>query len=138
MLLGAIGVLDDICLSQISVVMELWETKQNIRFAELFERSLRVGRSHVASLVNTLVLVYAGANLPLFLLFQSGTQQPLWVTLNSEFLLEEVVRTLTGSIGLVVAVPLSTFLAVITILFLPQVFEGVAKTSDSSHNGHHH
>lgn len=138
MLLGAIGVLDDICVSQVAVVMELWGAKNTIRFGELFQRALRVGRSHVASLVNTLVLVYAGTNLPLFLLFQSGTQQPLWVTLNSEFLLEEVVRTLTGSIGLVIAVPLSTFLAAVTVLYLPQVFEGVAEKAGSSHNGHHH
>ncbi len=121
-LLSTLGVLDDIIVSQIAVVRELFESKPHIQFGELFQRSLRVGQTHVASLVNTLVLVYAGSNLPLFLLF-ANAEQPLWVTLNSELIMEEMIRTLSGSIGLVTAVPISTFLAAATLLILPKVLD---------------
>lgn len=110
-MLGALGVLDDITVSQISVVYQLKAVKQALSWQELYQRSLVVGKDHVASLVNTLVLAYAGANLPLFLLFTVNRHVPMWVTLNSEIIVEEVVRTLAGSLGLVVAVPLSSILA---------------------------
>lgn len=110
-LLGALGVLDDICVAQIAIVFELKSVKNDIPLSELYDRALKIGKDHVASLVNTLILAYAGANLPLFLLFTINTQMPVWVTLNSEVILEEVIRTLTGSIGLVLAVPISTLIA---------------------------
>ncbi len=110
-MLGTLGVLDDICLAQVSVVTQLKEAKPNIEFSELYRRSLAVGKDHVASLVNTLVLAYAGSSLPLFLLFTMNDTQPAWVALNSEIIAEEVVRTITGSIGLVLAVPLTTIAA---------------------------
>lgn len=110
-LLGALGVLDDITVSQVSIVYELFDAKKNISWLELYERGLAVGKDHVASLVNTLVLAYAGANLPLFLLLVLNKQTPTWVSLNSDILVEEIIRTIAGSIGLVLAVPLSTFLA---------------------------
>lgn len=137
-LLGTLGVLDDIIVSQIAVVEELFATKPKIQFNELFQRSLRVGQTHVASLVNTLVLVYAGANLPLFLLF-SQSSQPLWVTLNSELIMEEIVRTLAGSIGLVLAVPIATFLAAASFLFLPKIIDlpQEKKKKKPSHIHHH-
>ncbi|MEX0895409.1 MAG: YibE/F family protein [Patescibacteria group bacterium] len=110
-MLGALGVLDDITVSQVSVVFQLRAAKKNISSGELYRRSLAVGKDHVASLVNTLVLAYAGANMPLFLLFIMNENTPDWVTLNSEVIVEEVVRTLAGSIGLVLAVPVATFIA---------------------------
>ncbi len=106
--LGALGVLDDITVSQVSVVFQLKFLKKKISFQELYSRALYVGKDHVASLVNTLVLAYAGANLPLFLLLILDKQTPLWVIMNSQIIVEEVVRTLVGSIGLVLAVPLTT------------------------------
>nr|MBP9819944.1 YibE/F family protein [Candidatus Woesebacteria bacterium] len=110
-LLGALGVLDDIVVSQVSVVHELKAVSPGLSFEELYQRGLEVGRDHVASLVNTLVLAYAGANLPLFLLFYLNTQSPFWVTLNSDIIAEEVLRTLVGSVALVTAVPVATALA---------------------------
>lgn len=110
-LLGALGVLDDICVAQVSVVRQLLSSNKNISITELYQRAMIVGKDHVASLVNTLVLAYAGANLPLFLLFTLHTEIPLWVTLNQEMIIEEVIRTLSGSIGLVIAVPLTTVVA---------------------------
>ena len=118
-ILGALGVLDDITVSQVAVVFQLRAAKKDITFQELYKRGLTVGKDHVASLVNTLVLAYAGANLPLFLLFTLNQQTPDWVTLNSEVIVEEIIRTLTGSIGLVLAVPLATFLAAFVALRVP-------------------
>jgi len=110
-ILGALGVLDDIIVSQISVVNQLYQTNKKIQFDELFNRALEVGRDHIASLVNTLVLAYAGANLPLFLLFYQSQDIPVWVTINNELIAEEIVRTLVGSFGLVLAVPITTLIA---------------------------
>lgn len=110
-MLGALGVLDDITISQVSTVFELRRANEKLPFQELYQRGMRVGRDHVASLVNTLVLAYAGANLPLLILFTISEGTPSWVHLNSEILAEEIVRTLIGSLGLVMAVPLTTALA---------------------------
>lgn len=110
-MLGALGVLDDIAVSQVAVVFELAAAKPKITFKELYRRAYTVGKTHVASLVNTLVLAYAGANLPLFLLFVTSQNTPTWIALNSEIIAEEIIRTLVGSIGLVLAVPLTTVLA---------------------------
>ncbi len=110
-MLGALGVLDDITISQVATVFELKRANKKLSFEDLYQRGMRVGKDHVASLVNTLVLAYAGANLPLFLLFTLSADTPLWVILNQQLIAEEVVRTLMGSIGLVAAVPLSTALA---------------------------
>jgi uncharacterized membrane protein len=112
-MLGALGVLDDIAISQVSTVFELRRANKKWDFSELYQAGMRVGRDHVASLVNTLVLAYAGANMPLFILFTISEHAPAWVHLNSELLAEEIVRTLVGSIGLVLAVPVATFLAAI-------------------------
>lgn len=111
MMIGALGVLDDITLAQISVIHQLHDAKPEMDFNELYKRGLEVGKDHVASLVNTLILAYAAGSLPLFLLFSLNSATPNWVTLNSEIIAEEVVRTLTGSIGLVLAVPIATFIA---------------------------
>ncbi len=115
-LLATLSVLDDGIVSQISIVYQLKDAKRSISFEELFFRSLSVGRDHIASLVNTLILAYAGASLPLFvLLFNSTTGLPLWVTLNQQMIAEEIVRTLVGSIALVCSIPLSTLVASLVI-----------------------
>lgn len=132
-LLGALGVLDDVIVSQVSLVHELKAVQPKLSFEELYWRALEVGRDHVASLVNTLVLAYAGANLPLFLLFYLNTQSPVWVTLNSDIVAEEFMRTVIGSIGLVAAVPLTTVLAAAVY-----TKRGVSKSEISVHHGHSH
>lgn len=108
--LGAIGALDDITVTQASTVFELKQARPDAGTPELFARGLRVGRDHIASTVNTLLLAYAGASMPLLLLFTlSGL--PLSVVANSEVVAVEIFRTLVGSVGLVAAVPLTTWLA---------------------------
>lgn len=128
-MLGALGVLDDIAVTQVATVFELKRANVKLEFAELYERAMRVGRDHVASLVNTLVLAYAGANLPLFLLFSTSNETPSWVHLNSSLIAEEIVRTLIGSIGLVIAVPVTTALAAYWSKKIPK--------SDLKHSHHH-
>ncbi|MFW6143424.1 MAG: YibE/F family protein [Patescibacteria group bacterium] len=109
-IIGFFGILDDVTIAQASLVVQLKEAKPSATFGELFSRGLRVGKDHIASVINTLFLVYAGAALPLLLLFVY-TEQPLGLILNTEPVAEEIVRTLVGSIALISAVPLTTFLA---------------------------
>lgn len=110
MVLGALGALDDVTVTQASAVWELNQANPRLGLSELFASGLRVGRDHVAASVNTLLLAYAGAALPLLLLFGlSGL--PLSVIANSEVVAVEIIRTLVGSIGLISAVPITTWLA---------------------------
>jgi uncharacterized membrane protein len=110
-LIGTLGVLDDITTAQTAVVEELKLSNPKMTIKELFFRANSVGREHIAALVNTLVLAYAGASFTLFILLVSNDQQPLWVILNSEFIVEEIIRTIVGSTTLILAVPISTALA---------------------------
>lgn len=107
---GAVGVLDDVAVNQASATFELKRANPRLEWAELFRHSMVIGRDHIASMTNTLLLAYAGAALPLFLLMAS-LDIPLAQTLNREFLAEEVVRTLVGSLGLILAVPVTSLLA---------------------------
>lgn len=138
-LLGVLGVLDDICLAQVAVVEELASAKPGIEMRELWQRSLRIGRTHVVSLVNTLILAYASANLPLFLLFViNQTNTPWWAALNSEILAEEIVRTLGGSIGLVLAVPISSALAAFSLKKLSDILPETSTGAPAHHHTHRH
>lgn len=124
-IIGALGVLDDITTSLSAAVDELHKANPKLNAKELYLRGLSVGREHISSLVNTLVLAYAGTSMPLFLFFFSTRDlQPLWVTLNSELIIEEVVRALAGSITLVLAVPITTFLAAVSFGRLPKTKRG--------------
>jgi hypothetical protein len=110
-IVGGLGVLDDVTVSQASLVFELSRANPAMRAAELVRAALRVGRDHVAATVNTIFLAYAGAALPLLVLF-FVVQQPLGTVATSEVVAVEVVRSLCGSVGLIAAVPLTTLLAV--------------------------
>lgn len=110
-ILGALGVLDDVTTTQSATVDELKKANPSFTSADLYRGGISVGREHIASLVNTLFLAYAGASLPLFLFFTTTSSQPLWITLNAEFIAEEIIRTLVGSIALILAVPITTMLA---------------------------
>jgi uncharacterized membrane protein len=110
MLIGALGVLDDLVISQSSSVFELYAANNTLSFKFLYKRSMNIGRDHVAATVNTLFLAYAGASLPMLLLFSFNTQDP-WLTINMSLIAEEIVRTMVGSIGLFISVPMTTALA---------------------------
>lgn len=110
-IIGALGVLDDVTASQTAAVEEIKNADPSLSFSELYRRGLNVGREHITALVNTLALAYAGASLPLFLLFSLNNTRPLWVIVNDEVIAEEIIRTLVGSTALLFAVPIATFFA---------------------------
>jgi uncharacterized membrane protein len=124
---GALGVLDDVTVSQVSTVAALRRANPRMSAPHLYREATRVGRDHVASTVNTLVLAYAGASLPLLLFFAEGTQS-FGRLITSEVVAVEIVRMLVGSVGLVLAVPITTALAAV-----------VLGTDDTAlHAGHDH
>ena len=108
--LGGLGAIDDMTVTQASAVWELRAAGPGLSDRLLFRAAMRIGRDHVASTVNTLALAYAGASMPLLVLFVLSGQS-LGAVANSEVVATEIVRTLVGSIGLVAAVPLTTWLA---------------------------
>jgi len=108
-ILGAVGVLDDVTVTQAATVDELSDRHPQPP-AALWQRAMRVGRSHIAATTNTLFMAYVGASLPA-LIFIVVVAEPALLTLNREVLALEVVRTLVGSIGIVLAMPLTTALA---------------------------
>ncbi|MFJ9679859.1 YibE/F family protein [Streptomyces sp. NPDC101194] len=113
-IIGSLGVLDDVTVTQTSAVWELHQANPMMGARGLYRAGIRIGRDHIASVVNTLVLAYAGAALPLLLLF-SIAQSSVGTVANSELVAEEIVRTLVGSIGLVASVPVTTVLAALVV-----------------------
>lgn len=112
MIIGTLGILDDVTITQSATVFELFGANNKLKFASLVKKGLVVGREHVASVVNTLVLAYAGSSMAVFIFFLiNPLNTPVWVILNSEFVMEEVIRALAGSVGLILAVPISTVIA---------------------------
>ncbi|TDU05303.1 putative membrane protein [Streptomyces sp. 846.5] len=109
-IIGSLGVLNDVTVTQASSVWELRAADPTMGTRALYRAGIRIGRDHIASTVNTLVMAYAGAALPLMLLFTIANRG-VWTVATSEIVAEEVVRTLVGSIGLIASVPLTTFLA---------------------------
>jgi len=108
--IGTLGVLDDVTVLQVSAAWELHHADPDMTRRDVYRAAIRVGRDHIASTVNTLVLAYAGASLPLFLLLTQA-HEGLSDIANSEVVAIEIVRTLVGSIGLVASVPITTLLA---------------------------
>lgn len=113
-LIGSLGVLDDVTVTQTSAVWELKDADPTAGWRRLYGAAMRIGRDHIASVVNTLVLAYAGAALPLLLLFTIA-QSSVATVAGSELVAEEIVRTLVGSIGLVASVPVTTLLAALVV-----------------------
>ncbi|MFE6774816.1 YibE/F family protein [Streptomyces sp. NPDC057702] len=113
-IIGSLGVLDDVTVTQTSAVWELKEADPSAHWRTLYAAAMRIGRDHIASVVNTLVLAYAGAALPLLLLF-SIADSGVSTVATSEIVAEEIVRTLVGSIGLVASVPVTTLLAALVV-----------------------
>lgn len=113
-IIGALGVLDDVVIAQAASVEELHTTDPTQSAKELFQKAYRIGVSHISSMTNTLFLAYTGASLPLLILYASGQSafQNIKQVINNEDLATEIVRTLAGSIGLILAVPIATAVAV--------------------------
>ena len=105
--IGSLGVLDDVTVTQVSAVWELRNSRPDATAAELYAAALRIGRDHISSTVNTLFLAYAGAALPLLLLFSEANQSFSSIA-TREVVAVEIVRALVGSIGLIASVPITT------------------------------
>jgi uncharacterized membrane protein len=113
-IIGSLGALNDATVTQASAVWELHATSTDATATTLYRSGMRIGRDHIASTVYTIVLAYAGAALPLLLLF-TVNHADLGDVANSEIVAEEIVRTLVGSIGLVASVPITTFIAALVV-----------------------
>lgn len=111
LIIGALGVLDDLVTTQASAVFELHHANPSLGFRGLYRAAMRIGQDHVAATVNTLVLAYAGASLPMLLMFSLGRGDYGYIV-NFSFIAEEIVRTLVGSLGLIAAVPITTAIAI--------------------------
>lgn len=112
--IGALGVLNDVTVTQAAAVWEIHRASPSMTVRDLYRSAMRIGRDHIASTVDTLVLAYAGAALPLFVVFTVADRR-LGDLLSGEIVATEVVKTLVGSIGLVASVPLTTGLACLLV-----------------------
>jgi uncharacterized membrane protein len=111
-LIGTIGALNDVTITQVASIFTLKKTNKNTTIVALIEQGFLIGREHILSLVNTLVLAYAGSSLVILIFFILNTSHlPIWVILNNESTAEEIIRTITGSMGLIVSVPIATVFA---------------------------
>jgi uncharacterized membrane protein len=111
-IIGILGVLDDISITQAAVVTELYNSDKSIKKKDVYKKAIRIGREHVSALVNTLVLAYAGASMSL-LIYLHVSESSFLGSVNTELLATEIVRTIVGSVGLIMTVPIVTLLAVI-------------------------
>ncbi|HEY7722604.1 MAG TPA: YibE/F family protein [Pedococcus sp.] len=109
-LIGSLGVLDDVTVTQAVTVQELAEANPSYGFRQLYAAATRVGRAHIASVINTIILAYAGASLPLLVLI-TAIDNPVGQVLSDQLVATELVRSAVGTIGLIAAVPLTTALA---------------------------
>jgi uncharacterized membrane protein len=114
LIISGLGVLNDVTITQSSAVWELWELAPETSARQLFTSAMRIGRDHIASTVYTIAFAYAGAALPVLILVMLY-ERPLGDALTSAELSEEVIRTLVGSVGLVLAVPVTTLIAVLVV-----------------------
>lgn len=130
MMIGVLGVLDDVTISQAAIVSELHQVDKKLPPWRLYAHAMRVGHDHIASIINTLVLIYVGSALPLVLLFMQEEQSFMSV-LNYETVAQELIQMLVGSIGLILAVPLTTLVAV---FILPG---SMSEEASSSHHRAH-
>lgn len=136
-IIGTLGILDDVTIGQASVVEQIKRTNPATGFLRLFHRGMKVGQDHISSMVNTLVLVYAGSALPLLLLF-FGSNKGFLEILEFELVAEEIVKMLVGSIGLIFAAPLATALAAYVFSKTKLESESNSKKDAHHHSGHHH
>jgi uncharacterized membrane protein len=134
-IIGILGVLDDVSITQAAVVRELKIANSTLKAKQLYHKALIVGRAHIGSLVNTLALAYTSVSLPIILLY-AKTENSIWQVVNQEVIAAELIRIIVGSIGLILAVPFTT--AVAAWYYQDRV---ILEADDSEHghgHGHHH
>lgn len=141
-LIGLLGVMYDAAIGQAISVEELHRVAPHLPRRTIYARAVRIGREHIGALVNTLAIAYVGASLPLLLMFYSYTAESAAVILNREIFATEIVRTMVGSIGLILAVPATTLIAVL-MLVKPkkadeETIEAEKEALDHANHGHSH
>lgn len=130
-MIGLLGVLYDAGISQAVAVEELIHMGESAARGKILARAMRIGREHIGALVNTLAIAYVGVSLPLLLLFKVSNTQPVITVINEELFATEIIRTMIGSIGLILAVPITTLVAVYMLY-------GRKKVGERSSVPHHH
>jgi len=135
MIIGTLGVLDDLVTSQSAAVVEIHDANPSLGFRRTLQKAMHIGEDHVAATVNTLVLAYTGASLPLLLIFTLGNGSFSFFV-NSEILAEEIVLTLVGSMGLIAAVPISTVIATLLIIYQDRLGEWRALLGPETGDSH--
>jgi len=129
-IIGLLGILYDAAIGQAIAIEELSTVAPNLSKRELYKRGLRIGREHIGALVNTLAIAYVGVSLPLLLLFYTSSLD-IGVLINREIFASEIIRTMVGSIGIILVVPLTTLIAVYMLI-------GRKKLEGERHDSHHH
>lgn len=145
-LIGLLGVLYDAAIGQAVSVEELHRVAPHLPRRSIYARALRMGREHIGALVDTLAIAYVGVSLPLLLLFSTVVSESIGITLNRELFATEIVRTMIGSIGLILTVPITTLISVMFLMGKgSQVSEAVivdeekaANSLSTGHHGHSH
>ncbi len=141
MMIGLLGVLYDVAIGQAVSVEELHHIAPHIPRPTIYKRALRIGREHVGALVNTLAIAYVGVSLPLLLMFMTGGNGGLWATINRDLFASEIIRTMVGSIGLVLAVPITTMISTIMLVHPKKAADKEVLKHEQhaiEHAGHHH
>jgi uncharacterized membrane protein len=110
-IIGVIGIMDDVTIAQAVAIEEISKANPNLNKWQLFWRGMTIGQDHIISLINTLVLAYVGTALPIVLSFTVYNYSPFWVILNEQMVAEEVVRSLVGSMCILMAIPITNGLA---------------------------
>ncbi len=139
-MIGLLGVLYDVAIGQAISVEELHHIAPHVKRKQIYARAIRMGREHIGALVDTLAIAYVGASLPLFLLFYQTSASPLLI-INKEIISSEIIRILIGSIGLVLAVPITTLLATLMLVKVKEGGDGDTVKEEIhalEHAKHHH
>lgn len=136
-IIGLLGILYDVAIGQAIIVEELLRSAPHLSVKKIFERAIRIGREHIGALVNNLALAYVGVSLPLLLLFYTSSASGPRAIMNREDIATEIARTLIGSIGLVLAVPITTFISIV-LLRGKVKFHSEEGAISPSHNSHSH
>ncbi len=137
-MIGLLGILYDVAIGQAIIVEELLRSAPHLSIKKIFERAIRIGREHIGALVNTLAFAYVGASLPLLLLFYTSDAAGPLAILNREDISTEIIRTLIGSIGLVLAVPITTMLSIIMLRGRVKYHESDGEKKEDHGHAHAH
>ncbi|HUO56475.1 MAG TPA: YibE/F family protein [Candidatus Paceibacterota bacterium] len=133
-MIGLLGVLYDIAISQAIAVEELFRAGTHLTHIQVYHRAIRIGREHIGALVNTLAIAYVGAALPLLLVVQESSYGVAYA-INNEIFATEIVRILIGSIGLILGVPITTLIA--SSMLSAKYAQSYESTGNHHHHSHH-